>query len=97
MGNSRRFGRQRERWVRCSDCGGMHLVSKMVTREGVEKLAMVCQVHFGHLDFDKFSCASCVDLKMGVCPGEGLSGSDCVSDCMEAKVSSVEFGGNLSA
>lgn len=92
MGNSRGFGRQREKWAKCSDCGGMHPISRMMSDEDVNQLAMVCLMHFGHSDYEKYSCETCADFKPEICSGKKLRGSECVGNCMAEKASFTEFG-----
>jgi len=52
----------------------------------MDKIGLILRMHFQ----DKlFRCENCEDFKIGVCPGEGLTGYSAVRRCMEGK--HVEF------
>lgn len=44
----------------------------------MEKLAIICFIHFGDQDPENISCETCLDFKQGNCPGEKLHGDECL-------------------
>lgn len=55
-----------------------------------EDLGLLLMMHFpdmkGESEDEDLACEKCVDLKVGVCEGEGLKGSEVITRCFSGKM-----------
>jgi len=55
-----------------------------------EELELLLRMHFpgmkGESEDEDLACEKCVDLKLGVCEGSGLKGSEVITRCFSEKM-----------
>ena len=76
MGSSRSFRRK---------------AAKTAKIDPMEKLSILCFIHFGDQEPENISCETCLDFKQETCPGENLKGDGCLL-CMAKHAESSEMG-----
>jgi len=90
MGSSRSFRRRMQK-EQCFSCGSTHNQEDMVHESEIDHIAIMCNVHFGNVKLEHFTCQKCADFKMNLCDGENRKGMDCWR-CMLNKVRTGETG-----